>query len=484
MTKPNYSADYTRRIGNTEHLARLDLWRLFEDRPTGWIDDLLKELGHAVSHGYFGLAAEISDLLAMTATDELSNPPSRLIQYESERMKRLVYMGYINLAHASACNVEALVNQWRGELNAAEAALWQRTALGYQGWTCSDPDRLKELVAACQQLQGKIPGGRPITLEARAFLQGLRGRTHTLRGASKETRAAFQKGISLLTPFENPRALGHMQVLYAEHLGMLGDWPAAVVEMSKFLDMAFKVQLRSHLLIRAVRFLLFSAPREQLANDERKQLEFRWRLLVDGMGVSQSRAVVPFISNTVSDLSGGVQWDILTIDTRAELTRWLRTLDAEGMEALIAAVYRHLGYEVHQLAIATPVLDLIATVNNKDGTRAAVGIQVKHWLSGAVQKDDIPDETQFQKIKLHIQSQLDCVVPTGLHWYCSSSMSVHADELLRNRARTCFGDGCQVRTTKLDDLVTLMVSRHELLREVPLKVHADRLFGAEWKSNR
>lgn len=466
---------YEERIRESQLSLHPHLWRELEEAGKADVENLLLDLEHAVSQGFFGLASEISDQLSTDYVEQLEAVPSRRVRLEVERMKRIAYMGYRLPALLACRRVLALIDRYRDGLPRGHAALWERTALGYESWTCESPSRLRELLAACESVHERLADQGVVLTEAQAFLAGLNGRLHTLQGEAEKACGAFEQGIEMLLDARCYRSWSHLQVLYAEHLVKLEDWQGALKAAWRFLDQAFRLQLRSHLLLRAVHLLL-CAPKDLVDEAQRNQLRFRWEVLVHAMGISKSRTVFPLLDRAIEESKEVFGWDHFEFDLMAELSRWLKQLSPEGMELALAAYYRADGYQVVLFEPGTPALDVYAIRQFRDGTSHAVGVQVKHWQSRPLTIDRLPNEIDFEQVSRRIGEIPNGKLPNSLHWYCSSKISSPARQLLDTRAKACFGKSCQVVHTDLNGLVASLLLQPERLREIIFRVQVDGLY--------
>ena len=447
------------------------LWQQF-DSPTPDVGVIIDSLERAVSQGFFGLAAELCDRLSALHGDLLTEHPAYRVRIELERLKRTSYMGYTESVKAAAAKVLFSIKEERGRLPAREAALWERTALGFRGWASTDPAELATDIARCHEIHKELAELQPVPIEQEAFLLGLIGRAHCLIGETKAGLDLFARGAQQMWDNKRFRSWSHLQVRFAEHCDAAGESERAASIARTFLDEAARLQFRSHLSLRAVHLLLHASP-EIVPDEERRQMRFRWEVLVHAFGVSRSRTAFPLLERILAD-SAIFSWDDLEFDFRAQLRAWLAQRTPEEMESVLAAYYRAEGYAVHMLEEGAAALDIYAVGQPVSGFWHAIGIQVKHWGS-RLTKERLPDEDGFADALERIKALPNGKVPQALHWYCGSAISGPAQRLLERRAKQCLGNGCQVLCTDLNDLVDRLVRRPEIVPEVVFRVQISNL---------
>ncbi len=448
---------------------REELWRDLTVVNAKAVEISLDNLEAAVSNGFFGLAAEISDHLRSRAADLLKSNPIQLIRLEIEQMKRFSYMGYKEPTEEAADRALVEIRHPYESRDTRKLGVLEFEAVGYKAWLSEDQGELEFMLNRCSEITIQYDTSDEYRDILEGFLEGMRGRLEALRGNSLKTRLHFNNGIAILSRGSYERSIAHLEVLFAEHLGLLSEWEEAVRTAWGFLNRALGFGLKSHLLLRIV-LLLLRAPEVHTTDEQRRHLRFRCWVLVHAMGLSQLHIVFPLLVEARDLVAKHPGWSLFEVDLEAEAHRWLSALDPERMEQALAVYYSCLGYDVTVLPEHELALDVLAVRWDKGGISQCIGIQVKHYHTRRLYKDGIPDEQTLDTLKGRLKERPPHYLPSSFHWHCTSGIHSDARELLEKRLHRCFGDSCGVYFTDLQELVQILVRNPQWLSRILFSV--------------
>jgi hypothetical protein len=454
-----------------QHLQN-DLWRLLSELSGETVDLLLENLAFSVSNGFFGLAGEISDQLRSRAANLLDIEPKRRVCVEIEQMKRLFYMGYREPVLEAADRVLLEISRFRHKLDAQTVGLWEFEAIGFKAWLAKNPEDLESIIAQSEVIVANLSPSSTVRDILNGFLEGERGRLLALRGDREGAASSFKRGMDILRSGEHWRCLAHLEVYFVEHLVLLKDWKEAVRASTNFLNEALGFGLRSHLLLRIV-LLLLKAPESYVPASYKRQLRFRCWILVHAMGLSQYHTVFPLLAEAREWIEHHAGSLLFEADSEAQVRHLLMSLDHAQMERVLAVYYSCLGYEAILLPEHEVVLDILAMRKDGGGIQQCIGIQVKHWTTKALYKEDIPDEVSFQTLKKRLRERPPHCLPSSFHWYCTSGVHATARELLELRIRNCFGESCDVYFSSLTEFTQILLHNLEWLSKIIFSIEIE-----------
>ena len=193
------------------------------------------------------------------------------------------------------------------------------------------------------------------------------------------------------------------------------------------------------------------------------------------MGLSQSQNLNPLLAEAKRCIPKNKLFDLYTIDFREELRNRIldiasdKTDKGARFEKFIMHYYKLLGYdEVIELPAGYEALDLIAISKSPLGDKQFEGIQVK---SGK-QRVKTEDVNQYGKNLSDADKKLLTGKDTNgieikpfsvIHWYTIDTLYKPARETLIYHIDTYFQGKCVLKTTSMDELVDIILSKAEIL---------------------
>lgn len=462
--------NYIDRIQSRELNLPDDLWQAVDHISEGNIEDLISSLEISVSNGWLGVAAEISDLLE--ATNLLDTNPSWKIRTEIERVKRVYSLGFERTTIVLSNRILDFIQTSGAQLSKDDCLLWRSTAIGHLGWLVDSKKLLQDIAEESKTIIDGLSTSSLLKAERTSFLYALKGRLSLFNGNIKGIRSHFDKAVGICEKKQFFRSLAHIKTIYAEHLALSCDWESATRLARNLLFDASQMQIKTHLLFRAI-ILLLEAPREFVDEKEIRKIAFRYHILIYAMGLTQSQTLYPLLIRAKRVIPTINIIDIDKLDWRLELRRWISQLNWESVEKLLAAYYQSLGFVVSKLADDFPAFDLLATYRFPEGTQHVIAIQVKAWHVNRVNKENIPDIESFEIAKRKLQEyQISHI--SSVHWYILSGIHERAHSLLKKHVEMCFGSGCTIEiTTGVDKLIDFLLDEPEVLKRI--------IFDDEWK---
>jgi hypothetical protein len=451
------------------------LWKKFEEPSLRNVEELIKNLEIAVSNGWMGVAAEISEFLEVVASDLLdANPPLRL-EVEIERLKRFAYMGFTEATKSAGERVLGFIEIYKDELDSDDKLVWESVAVTAPAWFIENPKELIEVIERCRKIDEQFPQAASLRNLCASFWFAIQGRYDALSGNVTGCRRNFKQATDLARKDNLQTPLAHLIIHYADSLAILNQWEEAARLANTFLLTANNIPqklFRSHLLLRAI-ILLLEAPENIVPLDEFKYDAFRYHILLYATGLAPSQTIYPLLEKArkiIDKKSAGLDIDYL--DWREELYRQIKRLGSDDFERLIKFVYESLDYTVHDLPERFQAFDLIAVSNSSDQTQATVGIQVKANIVEAVGSKMIPEDVAFEDAKELMKKKYAISSLSEVYWYTIKKIDIDAERRLRLRVKREFQ--CEVRTVDLDQLVNILLDKPDILRRI--------VFSSEWKT--
>lgn len=375
-------------------------------------------------------------------------------------MKRIYNIGYDAATRLSIKRTLSCLDKRANEIRSEDWLLWKSTAIGHLGWLTKDESELDRVIHDCEAIQESITADA-LRQERASFNHALRGRLGFLRHDMSELTRGFEAALELTNRHSFFRSHAHIKVMYAEHLAELGEWSSAVNLMRQLLSTAAGVQTKTILLLRAI-ILLLESPKHFIKENEMKWLICRYHLLLYAMGLTQSQTLYPLLHRAVDRLKDEKKIDLYGIDLRADLQRIILDMSWEEVERILEDYYVSLGCRVVKLPKNFPAFDLLVRFRLPDGTEHSKAIQVKAWRRNKVRKGDIPDEVTFAQALEQLRKDHSVASIDSAHWYVFSDIDQHADALLKERIRKCFG--CHTDITKgIDMLVDFLMDRSDMI---------------------
>lgn len=466
MTKTNeYFKQYKNRITSPKLVLPSELWSKIEQISEDNIDEIVSSLQIAVSNGFMGVAAEISDLLE--ASSFIDNKPAVKIAIELERMKRLYYMGFKQPTLRSSNKVIELVTNYESDLSKKEISFFKSVAHGYTGWLSNDSIELNKIISKSKYSNKN----NTLSNERDGFTSALKGHYYFLKKDEKNFHKYFIEAIEICENDKLLRSLAYIKIIYAEHLSELdnADWKKSILQIEKFINRSPINGFHTHLLIRAI-ILYLKAPNGLKNNKDINAIAFRYHLLVYSMGLTPSQDLYPLLRNAKLNIPERNMLDPYQNDMRIALSSWIEKLEWKDFEKLLKTYYEFLGYKVEMLPDSFPVFDLIASCNSIDGIgHNTTAIQVKHWKN-TLYKKDLPESNDFKKTLEELDNlNLNISELSSVYWYLTSSMHKEAKIALIDRVKLVYGSSCRIEIiTGVNSIVELLLNVPEILPRIVL----------------
>ncbi|OFY48058.1 MAG: hypothetical protein A2W85_02505 [Bacteroidetes bacterium GWF2_41_31] len=462
------------RIRATEHKFSSDLWKNLDNLSPSNIEFLIESLEKYVSNGFFGAAAEISDTLQSSPL--LKTHLGWMIRVELERMKRYYSLGYDNLLLLASNRVSDYLKKISiKDAVSDDVLLWKGTAIGHKGWITTNIGELKEIIQECIDIKDKFHD-EDDKIERTCFIHALEGRLHCLESEYKKAELKFEEAIKIADENNFLRSSAHIKIIYSQHLASYGKWEDAVIFADRFLLNAGELQFKTHLLLRAF-IIIFKAPENILEkiDIDIQYFIFRYQILLYAMGLSQSQNLNPLLAEAKRCIPKNKLFDLYTIDFREELRNRILDIASDNtdkgarFEKFIMQFYKLLGYdEVIELPAGYEALDLIAISKSPLGDKQFEGIQVK---SGK-QRVKTEDVNQYGKNLSDANKKLLTGKDTNgieikpfsvIHWYTIDTLYKPTRETLIYHIDTYYQGKCVLKTTSMDELVDIILSKAEIL---------------------
>jgi hypothetical protein len=449
------------------------LWRYFEKVTPENLRELMACLELAVSNGWMGVAAEISEFIQLSEGDLLDNEPALRIRVEIERLKRFSYLGFEQATKSAGQRVLGFIEKYKNDLDAQDQLVWESVVVTSCAWFVTDPAELELLIEHCRKIDEMFVGVSTYKDLCASFMYALEGRHAALISNARRCERKFSKATELCSSHGLQTPLAHITMRHAESLVILHRWREATNLARNFLlssNDSPKRLFRSHLLLRAI-LILLEAPEDFVAPDEFKYNAFRYQILVYATGLAPSQTLYPLLERARTIVSRkSATFDIYHLDWREELVRQIKQLEDVDYERLIKFLYESLNYEVKYVPADFPAFDLIAISAD---SKLIVGLQVKHNTSELHSKH-IPDDVAYDKAKELLEKVYNISRLDAICWYTINKLDVEAYARLKLRVKNSFGPNCQLETVELDELVNLLLDKPELLKRV--------VFSNQWKT--
>ncbi len=452
------------------------LWQRFEEINPENLRELIKSLEIAVSNGWMGVSAEISEFIELNSGDLLETEPELRMRVEIERLKRFSYVGFGKAANAAGERALSFIQKHHDHLNAEDRLVWESVIACSCAWILKDRDKLQSIVERCREIDSRFQSTSQLRDLCASFMWAVEGRRAAVVGDIDFCKQKFRKAIELCEKHGLVRPLAHLNILYAESLALLNEWHDALSFARYFLlksnDTPQRL-FRSHLLLRAI-IILLEAPEGLVSQEEFKYNAFRYQILIYATGLAPSQTVYPLLERARNILTQkSATFDIYHLDWRDELCRQIKQLNASDYERLIKFLYQALNYYVEDVPSHYPALDLLAVAQEP---KCIIAIQVKHNVSKEIHKIDIPDDLVHEDAKEWLRQYYSITELDGLYWHTIKKLDLEAYRLLTLRVKNCFGPHCKLKIVELDELVNLLLDKPEILKRV--------VFSNQWKTEK
>ncbi len=465
---------YIKRIMGTVFAEDESIWTRYESLALSDLPHLIRSLEQAVSLGYFGVAAELSDRLTHGAGIKIRKRPKLCIRLEVERMKRYSYMGYRKLTVATAKSLRILLQENCKKLSPAEFNLWLFTANGFEFWNSPIQRRLARLIDMNEKIVKEHACNRVVNIELESFSCAMRGRFHAINGESRLSKIEHLTAIDLADQHGLLRSQAHQEVLFVESLAINGNWPAVVEHGMHFLDRALMFDLRSHLLLRSI-VLLLQAPDGALSEGARRDLVFKFVCLIYASGLSESKPMIPYVDKLLRDIDTPdiLRFDVMPYNVYNTLRTWLSSLGWRQFEKIVEIYYREMGYEVVVLPEGFPAFDLIAYKRDIDGTTISRAIQCKNW-SGKVRKSAVPGIETMDSALQMLKKMPQQPPPSTFILYAKSGATSQAVRACTVTLQKCMGDYAAAEVRDIDSITSGIVALGKDLLRIVFSVETAR----------
>lgn len=421
-----YFKIYNERI-HTEFFQDLNkIYSYIENPVEENIQKLVKCIEATGAHGWFGLAAEITDIL--NSSGKLDEIPHLKIAVELEKQKRLQYMGFINPVFIAKNNVINLIYKYRDVLDENLMVFFEMQTLGHWGWVEKNHEELNKIITKLNKKLASYDGDfKSLML---AFNIALYGRYLFLIENIEDAKKSFNDAIDLLKKENLLRPLAHVQMYYAEHLNLYGDKNKAVEISISLVEKGDKSQFKSHLILKALKIIIENIALLELRDKNMSYYIFRYHILVYAMGLNQSHRLYPILSAIENLIPENLKIDFYYFDAKEELRERILRLDWEEFEKFMISYYRLLEYEVIDLPGGFPAFDFIVNIKSVDSSSISrMVIQVKCNKKSTV-KSDVPGFNNMKKGLSEINEKYGDIKITHYKWFTIKKITTHAfDEL-------------------------------------------------------